>query len=95
MISDEAVAQRLSELGHPTRLAVYRLLVKGSKTGMTVGDVQQQLGIPGSTLSHHLSRLIQAGLVQQTREGRILRCQVDMDALDEVIDYLKAECCTL
>ncbi len=95
MLTDEGAVKRLSELGHNTRLSIFRLLVKASPTGLTVGEIQNHLEIPGSTLSHHLNRLISAGLIRQQREGRILHCHAVLTSLDELMDYLTSECCTL
>lgn len=95
MINDEQAVKRLAELGHPTRLAIFRLLVKANLTGLSVGEIQNHLDIPASTLSHHISRLVQAGLVKQCRDGRTLHCKALLDALDELMDYLKSECCSL
>lgn len=95
MIDDDLAVKRLAELGHPTRLAIFRLLVKGNREGLSVGTIQAQLDIPASTLSHHLNRLINAGLVEQEREGRTLHCQARMESLDELMAYLTAECCTI
>ncbi|TKB56525.1 ArsR/SmtB family transcription factor [Ferrimonas aestuarii] len=95
MIADTDAAKRLAELGHGTRLAIFRLLVKGNEQGLTVGEVQQHLDIPGSTLSHHISRLMAAGLVTQERQGRELHCRAKLEAVDELMEYLKAECCTI
>jgi len=89
----ELAAKRLGELGHVTRLGIFRHLVRCGPNGCPVGDVQRILGIPGSTLSHHLSRLVSAGLVEQRRAGRILYCIPKLDALDETIKYLTEECC--
>lgn len=89
----ELAATRLAELGHATRLAIFRHLVRCGPQGCRVGDVQEILGIPGSTLSHHLSRLISVGLVEQRREGRILYCIPRIEAFNETVDYLTAECC--
>ncbi|MCW8887172.1 MAG: metalloregulator ArsR/SmtB family transcription factor [Motiliproteus sp.] len=91
----ELTAKRLSELGHATRLSVFRLLVKAGKQGLSVGDVQKHLDIAGPTLSHHMHRLIAVGLVKQQREGRTLFCIAQMDVLREIVDFLDAECCTL
>ncbi|MDW1843676.1 helix-turn-helix domain-containing protein, partial [Vibrio sp. Vb0839] len=55
--------------------------------------VQEKLGIPASTLSHHISSLASAGLITQRREGRILFCVAEYECLDDVIDFLRAECC--
>ena len=89
----ETVAKALKELGHPTRLQIYRCLVKAGAQGMPVGSLQGTLEIPGSTLNHHLSGLRDAGLVLQVREGRVLNCIADYARLDGVIDYLARECC--
>ncbi|GAA5217152.1 ArsR/SmtB family transcription factor [Corallincola platygyrae] len=95
MIANDVAVKRLAELGHPTRLAIFRLLVKGNATGLSVGTIQEHLQIPGSTLSHHISRLVGAGLVEQHREGRTLFCQARMASLDELMTFLTAECCTM
>lgn len=93
-MNTSTAAARLAELGHSTRLTIYKYLVKMGEAGAPVGEIQKVLDIPGSTLSHHLSRLVQVGLVRQMREGRILYCQPQYDTLEELIDFLKAECCT-
>ncbi|ARN72944.1 ArsR/SmtB family transcription factor [Oceanicoccus sagamiensis] len=89
----ETVAKALKELGHPTRLAVYRQLVRAGSQGIAVGEVQQVLDIPGSTLSHHLKGLEAAGLISQRREGRTLFCVAQYKQLDSVIGFLKEQCC--
>jgi DNA-binding transcriptional ArsR family regulator len=89
----QLAAQRLAELGHITRLAVFRHLVRCGPGGCRVGDVQQMLGIPASTLSHHIARLVSVGLVEQQREGRILHCLPKIDAFNETVGYLTEECC--
>lgn len=94
-MDDDIVTKRLSELGHKTRLAVFRLLVKAGNQGLAVGDIQKHLDVAGPTLSHHIHRLIAAGLVEQHREGRTLYCVAQLDALREVMCFLDAECCTL
>lgn len=89
----ELAAKRLAELGHSTRLGIFRHLVRCGPAGCRVGDLQEKLAIPASTLSHHLGRLISVGLVEQQRDGRILQCLPKMDALNETIAYLTEECC--
>ena len=89
----EQVAKALKELGHPTRLAIYKQLVKSGPQGIAVGQVQAELGIPGSTLSHHLSGLTSAGLIRQRREGRTLYCVAQYQQLETVIRFLQDECC--
>ena len=89
----EIAANALKELGHPTRLAIFRCLVKAGGDGLAVGAIQQQLDVPGSTLSHHLSGLVSAGLLSQRREGRTLYCVADYAQLEAVIGFLQDECC--
>lgn len=86
-------AKRLAELGHETRLEVFRYLVRGGKQGVPVGEIQDALDVPGSTLSHHISRLVNVGLVVQRREGRTLYCVPQFDELNGLIDFLMEECC--
>lgn len=94
-MDQKLATKRLAELGNDTRMSVFRLLVKAGPEGLAVGDIQQRLAMSGSTLSHHLHRLISAGLMRQERDGRTLFCIADLDALNEVISFLNAECCTL
>lgn len=89
----ELAAKRLAELGHATRLSIFRHLVRCGRQGCPVGDVQRILQIPGSTLSHHLARLVSAGLVEQRRDGRTLYCIPRFEALDETMAFLTEECC--
>lgn len=89
----EAYAKALKELGHPSRLRVYKRLSKAGGAGLPVGTLQKELDIPNSTLSHHISGLVSAGLVKQKREGRILYCIAQYDAFNEVVAYLCDECC--
>lgn len=89
----EAVAKALKELGHPTRLCIYKEVVKAGFQGIAVGSVQDKLGIPASTLSHHVSSLASAGLISQRREGRTLYCVAEYECLDSVIEFLRDECC--
>ncbi len=90
----ETMAKAFKELGHATRLQIFKRLVKAGKQGIPVGALQQELSIPGSTLSHHLSSLTSAGLIKQRREGRILFCVAQFDLLEHVISFLTDECCT-
>lgn len=92
-IALEQAAPVLAQLGNETRLAIVRLLVRAADTGLTVGEVQRALGVPASTLSHHLQHLRGAGLLTQEREGSALRCRVDMDLLRSVAGFLVTECC--
>ncbi len=89
----EIIAKALKELGHPTRLAVFKRLVKAGEQGVAVGVVQEELNVPGSTLSHHISSLASAGLIKQRREGRVLYCVVEYEKLQAVIAFFQDECC--
>ncbi|OMH30434.1 transcriptional regulator [Motiliproteus sp. MSK22-1] len=89
---DEA-AKALKELGHPTRLLIYKKVVKAGLPGIPVGSIQEQLEIPGSTLSHHISSLASAGLIFQRRESRTLYCVAEYQCLADVIRFLQDECC--
>lgn len=87
------LAYCLETLGHPTRLEIFRLLVRAGAGGLAVGDIQRRLGVPGSTLSHHIGGLVGAGLVAQRREGRVLRCTANYKLMDAIVAALTAECC--
>lgn len=89
----KTAATKLAKLGHVKRLEIYRFLIKCGAKGAPVGELQQALGIPGSTLSHHLNTLMSVGLVVQRREGRVLICTAQYEQLDQLIDFLMAECC--
>ena len=88
-------ARCLEKLGNPTRLEVFRLLVKAGEEGLPVGAIQDHLGVPASTLSHHMAHLVNVGLVRQEREGRVLRCTPNFPLMDELIAFLTSECCVL
>lgn len=84
----------LAALGNETRLRIFRLLVRAGNEGVAVGDIQQRLGVPASTLSHHLAALRQAKLVSQRREGRTILCAAVYPAMNALIGYLTDECCS-
>src|SRR5215510_14260122 len=87
-------ADRFSALGAEPRLQILRLLLAAHPDGMVAGEVQEELGIPASTLSHHLEKLKQVGLVKVRRESTYLWYSADTDALREVLNFLYEECCT-
>ena len=89
---DDAAA-RLEALGNPTRLKIYRLLVRAGEEGLPVGRLQERLDVAASTLSHHLKALVGVGLVSQTREGTTLICRTNYDLMRGLIGYLVEECC--
>ena len=95
--SDEQVAKyadMFSAMGTEARLRILRLLLAAHPTGMTVGEVGAELGIPGSTLSHHLEKLKNEGLVRVRRESQFLWYSANTDTLQELLGFLYAECCT-
>ena len=89
----EEAAGCLAELGATSRLETFRLLVRAGPDGLRVNEIQEYLDIPGSTLSHHLARLVSSGLVTQSREGRVLRCRIDYVRVDAMLSFLKEDCC--
>ncbi len=89
----ESVAKALKELGHPIRLSIYKRVVKAGHNGISVGQIQEKLRIPNSTLSHHIASLASANLISQRREGRTLYCVAEYQNLERVISYLQDECC--
>jgi len=89
----ESIAKALKELGHPTRLSLFKIVVRAGIQGVAVGHLQEDLSIPGSTLSHHISSLASAGLIKQRREGRVLYCVAQYNQLQTVIGFLQDECC--
>jgi ArsR family transcriptional regulator len=86
-------AAQLEALGNPTRLEIYRSLVRAGDPGLPVGKLQQKLGIAASTLSHHLHRLILTGLVSQERQSTWLICRANYEAMQGLLGFLSSECC--
>lgn len=84
---------RLEALANPTRLTIYRLLVRAGDGGLSVGQVQEKLEIPASTLSHHLRTLTGADLVIQDRQGTSLICRTNYPVMRGLVDFLASECC--
>lgn len=89
----EEASRQLEALGNPTRLEIYRTLVRAGHAGLPVGRVQERLGMPASTLSHHIKRLTATGLVRQEREGTSLICHAEYPAMTALIGFLADECC--
>lgn len=87
-------ARALAALGHDARLSIFRLLVKAGEAGLRVGDIGMLLGLPPSTLAHHLSTLVEAGLVLQERQGREVFNRVDFPAMQRIVGFLTSECCS-
>lgn len=94
MKTTQDIARALAALGHEARLGTFRLLVKAGEEGLRVGEIGAHLGMAPSTLAHHLSALVDAGLVQQERLGREVVNRADYPAMNELLGFLSAECCT-
>ena len=91
--SIDDMAAALEALGNPTRLRIYRVLVRAGDPGLSVGQIQDRLDMAASTLSHHLSKLKMVRLVAQERRGTTLICRANYTAMRGLIDFLAAECC--
>ncbi len=87
-------ADMLAAMGTEPRLRIMRLLLSAHPEGMIVGDIGSELEIPSSTLSHHLEKLKNEELVRVRREGTYLWYSANIDALEELLGFLYAECCT-
>lgn len=87
-------ADMLSAMGTEPRLRIVRLLLSAHPDGLVVGDIGDELDIPSSTLSHHLEKLKNEDLVTVKREGTFLRYAANSAALQELLGFLYAECCT-
>ena len=87
-------ADMFAAMGNDARLHIMRLLLSAHPQGMTVGDIQIELDIPASTLSHHLEKLRNENLVRVRREGLYLRHTANIEALQGILAFLFAECCT-
>lgn len=94
MSQNAAIARALAALGHEARLAIYRLLVRAGQEGLNVGEIGAHLKMPASTLAHHLSTLVDAGLVIQERRGREVVNRADYEAMQRTVGFLTDKCCT-
>lgn len=86
-------AEQLAALGNPVRLAVLRFVVRAGAAGVAAGDIQGHVDVPASTLSHHLKRLVDAGLLVSRAEGTFHYYSVDYRSLRALTDYLWEDCC--
>ena len=87
-------SDRFAALGSEPRLQIVRLLLSAHPTGMVAGEIQEELDIPNSTLSHHLEKLRNVGLVDVRRAGTFLWYKANTAALQEILGFLYEECCT-
>ena len=91
-VDDAAV--KLEALGNPTRLRIYRALVRAGHPGLAVGRLQEKLKIAPSTLSHHIKALMMANLVTQKRLSTSLVCHASYDTMHSLVNFLVSECCS-
>ena len=87
-------ADMFAAMGAEPRLRIMQLLLTAHPQGLVVGDIQEELEIPASTLSHHLDKLKNEELVKVRRDGTFLWYMANLEALQEVMNFLYAECCT-
>ncbi len=87
-------ADMMAALGTETRLRIVRLLLSAHPYGLVVGEIGSELGIPASTLSHHLEKLKNEDIVRVRRESTFLRYTANTQALQDILAFLFAECCT-
>ncbi len=92
-MTPKEIATRLAALGNETRLEAYRFLVRAGDGGLAVTQLQTALGIPASTLSHHLHKLIEVALVTQERHGTTLICRADFIVMRTTFDFFASQCC--
>lgn len=89
----ERHAEQLAALGHPVRLTILRFVVQGGPEGTSAGDIQSHVDTPASTLSHHLKRLVEAGLLSTRSEGTYHYYAPEFPNLRKLTDYLWEDCC--
>ncbi|MGD9968184.1 MAG: ArsR/SmtB family transcription factor [Hyphomonadaceae bacterium] len=89
----EKAAAQLEALGNPIRLQIFRLLVRAGHDGLPVGAVQDKMDMAASTLSHHVRKLVDTGLITQERQATTLICRAHYPSMEALIGYLGDECC--
>jgi len=93
IMNNSAAAIALSAMGHPARLQVFRLLVRAGDGGLNVGEIGGHVGLPASTLAHHLKSLADAGLIFQQKRGREVVSVVNFKLMTGLLAYLTQACC--
>lgn len=94
MIALEEAAQGFAAIGSEPRLDVLLSLVRAGPEGLAVGEIQERVDFPASTLAHHLRFLAAAGLIEQEREGRVVRNRAAFERIERLADFLLRECCS-
>src|SRR5246127_4395851 len=92
-LSEPHSISALAALAQPTRLAIFRLLVKHEPVGITAGVIADTIGAPHNTLSSHLAILVRAGLLRSSREGRTIIYRSDVEGMRALIGFLVSDCC--
>jgi len=92
-LSEERAAAMLAALGSTVRLKIFRLLLRAGEEGVSISGLQRSLGIPASTLNHHLSFLVDVDLIAQQRVGRELLCRAEYTEIRGLSAFLLRECC--
>ncbi|MEM6592726.1 MAG: metalloregulator ArsR/SmtB family transcription factor, partial [Cyanobacteria bacterium P01_C01_bin.73] len=92
--SVESIAATFAALGQPTRLRIVRLLLSAHPKGLPAGEIQQELDIAAPTLSHHLDKLRQVGVITAEKDRQWIWYSVQSETLKSLIDFLYEECCT-
>jgi len=94
MIALEQAAQGFAAVGSEPRLEVLLALVRAGPKGLAVGEIQDRVDLPASTLAHHLRFLAAAGLIEQEKEGRVVRSRAAFTRIELLADFLLRECCS-
>ena len=93
MLTLEAAVQGFSAVGSEPRLDLLLTLVRAGPDGLSIGDIQQRLGIPASTLAHHLRFLVGSGLIEQEKQGRTVINRAAFERIEALAAFLLRECC--
>ncbi len=91
--SEQKAADALAALGNQTRLRIFKVLIRAGHEGINVGSIQRLIGVPATTLAHHLNTLAAAGLIAQEKRGREVICTASFGAVNDVLNFVKSECC--
>lgn len=92
---DVEVALALAQMGHPVRLKILRMTIKSGMSGVSVGQLKDDLNIPGSTLTHHLKSLIKVDLISQQRDKQKLYCVANLKKMNSIFKYINEDCCRI